>query len=390
MSLKRPFAGRESGSRYNRNISPRFMKNLSCYELNKKSLRKSCGRIQDNNLIAGYYRNLFENNNDDLFLRKAQSIGSCFKVWSLDVYRQQRVRNILSVNLCHDKFCKNCQNIISKRRYFKFSPELDKYSEYFDIYHVTFTVLNCSGSDLNSTLDKMYCKFRYIIEYFKSAKKIKGLDFSEFGFIGAVRSLEITVKKINNQIEYHPHFHCLFILKKDMRLKKEYINTYSFSRSGHCTRKFTALEILLQKLWYLVFNDIRVTSSAISNLREGYSGVAEKVKKGEYKEVFKYTLKEGFSEIANSEEVFNVLRIALKGRRIIQGYGVLFGVDFESDQIDEELDMVYYRLIRELDEIEDPERWHAKLEEIGRTFSDDDPVKYISKNSMRREVLENV
>ena len=365
------------------------MSDLTVYELNKKTLRKSCGRIQDNNLIAEFYRHLYEDKNDEIFLRKSQSIGSCFKVWDIDVYRQQKVRNVLRINLCHDKFCKNCQNILSKRRFLKFSPELDKYAEYFDIYHVTFTVPNCSGNNLKSTLDRMYKKFVYVVQYMQRKRILRGISFAEYGFVGAVRSLEITVKKVNGQIEYHPHFHCLFILKKDLRLKKEVINTFSFSRSGTCARKFTELEILLQKIWYLVFNGIRVTVSSVGDLREGYSGVAEKVRKGDYKEVFKYTLKEGFSEISNSEEVFNVLRIALKGRRIIQGYGVLFGVDFESDQIEEELDMVYYRLIQELNDIEDPERWYAKLEEIGRSLSDDDPVRYISKNSMRKEVLEN-
>ena len=49
---------------------------------------------------------------------------------------------------------------------------------------------------------------------------IAGVDFAQYGFVGAIRSFEIVI----SPTEYHPHLHCLFLMKKGLNLVQLYPN----------------------------------------------------------------------------------------------------------------------------------------------------------------------
>lgn len=352
-------------------------------EISKGGLKKALRKVGGNDVIADYYQDLF--NRTGNAPNRALAVRSCLKVWDLDYYRLQKVKDVIRVNLCHDIFCPNCQNLISKIRYGKYAPKLNELLKDYDIYHVVFTVPNCSGFELLGTLKKMYSKFTYVVQYLAGKRKCKKIDFLSYGYVGAVRSLEITTKARTTRpddLEYHPHFHCLFVLKKGIREKRQYTNDFSFKKNSTKKRRLTDFEILLQKSWYLFYNGQKLTKKAFDELRQGYSVYAEKVN-GDYKEVFKYVVKGLYDPKTGSfnytQKVFDILYNALHRRKIIQGYGILNKLTFGSELEENEKEEVYDEIIKELKKLEEPFRHYAKIDEIVSDYDVQEDMKYISK-----------
>lgn len=366
--------------------------NYSDVQVNGENFRKMSRKINANRLVAEYYEKYYK----DLGIscEKPKNVSSCFKVFDLDVYKQQRVKDIKRTNLCRNKFCINCQSQLSERRYEKFRPILEELSKDYSIYHMVFTVPNCSDAMLKFTLEKMNKKFAHLIRYFQCSKKIKGLDFSQYGFYGAVKCLEIVIHEKGFLSEFHPHFHCLFVLDKNFKEVGSHINTYSFSKSeiksdSHIKdgkRFFSDFEILLQKIWYLLFNDKKVTKENIENLDLGYSCFAQRII-SDYKEVFKYCMKGLFDPLTSrfmySYQTFVTLYEAIYRKKIIQGYGELNKYKFLLDDdldVEDKLD-AYNKIVVGLRLNEEPELVHSTLSEV---VSDMETKKYyyISKKSI--------
>lgn len=355
--------------------------------IDKKTIKKSVGRVSRNEEIAEYYSLMAEDEQSEIMLNKAEAISQCYKYWDIDHYRIQGVKDIKRIQLCKDKFCPNCQNILSQRRETKYKPLLDKLRKDYDIYHIVFTVPNCSSLLLNSTLDAMYQKFPYIIQYLQGSRRCKHIDYLQFGYVGAVRGVEVTSKRTSQGMEYHPHFHCLFVFRKGLDKEKKFINDYSFS-NGKINRKFTENEILLQKTWYLLYNGERLTESKLSDLMQGYSVIAED-SKGKYHQTFKYALKGTFKKGAPIFEYdeFKTLYKALYRRKLIQGYGILNRFKFEEDITEEEIDELYSQIIEELKRVEDPEAVTIRLDEVISDLESSN-IKYISRSTIRKELKE--
>ncbi len=354
--------------------------------LPKDAIKKIKHKITGNDIIASYYKELAKEYDDNKYNAKGFNVSGCYKVWDIDKYFFSNVKDVKRINLCHDKFCLNCQSVSANRRYAKYSPILKRLENRFDIYHVVLTVPNCTDYDLKLTLDKMYKKFVYVVQYLQCKRKAKGINFSKYGFAGGVRSLEITTKRKNGLNEYHPHFHCLFLLKKGIREKKVHINDFSFNkRLDKITRKFSDFEVLLQKCWYLFFNNQKLTTKALENLSQGYSATAE-VSNGKYHEVFKYAVKGSFKDgTIFHYDVFKTLLESLHRRKIIQGYGILKNVDFENDTIKEQADEIYKQIITQLQAIEDPIREYSQFNEVYKDI-DEEKFQYISKGQIIKDL----
>ena len=319
------------------------------YSLSVNKLLDAYDKVALNYKLVEIYGDMYLITNEEKYLKKKEQVARCYQELGVRYYREQGKVDLVDIVLCKDKFCKNCQNILSKKRYMKFKPFLDKYVEDYDIYHVTLTVPNCSNWQLQTTLDDMYNAFSRFIKMFRRSKgKYKFLDLPFLDYQGCVRSLEITYN--NETKQYHPHFHCLFIMSKDLPDERCVVNKFSY-KAGAFNRAFTLLEEKIQKLWYLFYNHIKVTESNFANCL-GYSCTCE-VTNYDYKEVFKYTLKESFDFILDSEPVFMCLESALYNRRVIQGYGCLFNLDFDND-LDILVDNLYDDYVEELKFQEDP------------------------------------
>lgn len=371
-------------------------------------------RIKKNETLAGYYEDLAEEFPAPPWTKKAEYFSreerlhetcisrgrrmrNCCKFWLLDYYRLQGVKDVLKTSRCEDIFCDCCGSAAAKQREEKFAPFLDALSEKFDIYHIVFTIPNIEGEELQPAVQNMYNNFAYIVRLFSGNAKIKGVDFLQFGYVGAVRALEITKSKVYGN--FHPHFHCLFIFKKGVKLKegKKHVNAYSFNNPdirrshrkkpdyGEPERYFSEFEILLQKIWRLRIDGVKVTKDNINALPLGYSVIADNAC-GHYHEVFKYATKgifKGEEGLANNYFDFKATFYTLYKRHIIQGYGVLRGFDFE-DAAKLEADERYNKVIETLQTLETPERISEYLEQINENIKREQTnnIVYISRASI--------
>ncbi len=312
-------------------------------------------RTSKNATIADFYEDLAEEEKKiglygeisarPLFERSYR-VRCCGFHWEADHYPLQGVKDLVRTYRCKDRFCDNCQNWLSIQRYKNFAPLLEELQMEHDIYHMVFTVPNVLGEELLPTIDRMYREFAYINRLFKGDAKIRGLDFLKYDYYGAIRSLEITKNRIENT--FHPHFHCLVILKKDCKLDRgrKIVNRFSFNNPdvvklhrkkkdyGEPERYFSPFEILMQKIWRMRYEGIKLTLQNINACKEGFSVIVEKATSKRFKEIFKYVtkgiFKEGDSAAHGIGYDFLALYYALKNRRLIQGYGALRCLNFEE------------------------------------------------------------
>ncbi len=317
------------------------------------------------------------------WLSKSRLIYNCCKYLDLDCYLKLKIKDVKRINLCRDKFCLNCQKKMAKARQERFAPELDRLRNEYEVFHLILTVPNCEGSELVSVVKKMYKKFPYMLEFFKGKRKVTGVDFLSYGYAGAVRGLEVTQ---DDNKRFHPHFHCMVLFKKGLQLEKTIINPYSFDH-GVLKNKFSKLEVLLQKLWYLLLNGERVTVKSIETLKLGYDVLMED-SVGHYHEVFKYAFKGAFDEekgvFLYNEQTFWTLYEAFHGRRMIQGYGLLYNFDECEDIIQAEADLRYDYIISVLKELDSPT---FRIENLDEVLERVRYWRYISKGNLKR-VLE--
>ena len=355
---------------------------ISDFQLQYDYFNQIDKHIRFNDQLADFYRELYDETADESVGTHARRVELCSKYLDFDYYRLQGVKAFRRINLCHDRFCANCQGLLARKRELKYGPILDDFAKTYSLWHVVFTVPNVSGEELRPQLQLMYKKFGYMMRYLKGDAKISGVNFLQYGFAGAIRSLEITQNFESGT--FHPHFHCVFMLRKDLQLEKTQLNSYSFSGST-LRRRFSEFEILLQKVWYLLLNGEEVNAPALDELAQGYSVIADPMEPGNYREIFKYAIKGCFKDDALYDfESFRTLYYALYNRRVLQGYGLLYRLDFEHDAIlEDEADEAYDVLIGALGSLEEPVFYAEKLEETLAECRRGN-IRYISKGSFRR------
>lgn len=319
-------------------------------------------RVRDNDVLADYYRELYEETEDPIFLNKAQSIGTCARQWFFDHYRLQRVRDLKSIFLCKDKFCLNCQALQQAVRLSRFSPILEELtSEGKCIYHAVFTCTNVPAEKLTATVNKMKSCFREIIRLFQGHLK-SSYNFRQYGFLGGVRGLEITTDN-----GYHVHFHSALAFDKPLFKEKDQVNKFSYDyrkTPPEFVRNFSRFEILIQKVWYCLMNDIPITRENIDSLKAGYSVTFDEVV-GTVYEVFKYVIKfekDDNGRLKMTYEQFKALYYALKGVHVFQGYGCFRNVAAPV-MTDEELEK-YNVIIAQLRLVEDPVEQYEPINEV--------------------------
>jgi hypothetical protein len=261
----------------------------------------------------------------------------------------------------------------------KYIPVLERYKD--RLYHMTLTQPNCSGEDLKHIIERMSVKFMYLKRYLRGEKKIKDLDFTEWGFKGAIRSLEVTFKNDS----YHPHYHVALALDCDIG-EKNIKNTYSKSYKSDQLKLFSDKEVLIQKIWYLLMNEQSVTKKAIDALNEGYSCVIERFKESDYAELFKYATKVTTEEhTLLTYEHFKTLYNALHSVKQIQGYGVFYRVKDEvTEDMIAEVERLYNDLIEYLQSIERPTQEVSHLKELLQ----DAQYKLISRKRIFRYLVD--
>ena len=365
-------------------------------------------RVHYNEYFAEFYGRFAEENEmpyvapdgeikygkDKKFLDRAKAMRECGKLMQFDYYRKMGYKNLIRMNRCRDRFCLNCMALEADQRFAQYGKVLDSFSATYDLYHIVFTVPNVSEWRLADTVTLIIDRFAYLIRYFNGTKRIHNVDFEKYGYAGAVRSLEITVSKKNGS--YHPHLHCMFILKKGLQLPGVYWNGFSEDNRGRReTRLFSELEMLLQRIWCLLILRIDVTKHNIEHIAElcdypdGFSVLAN-FSNGDYHEVFKYVIKGTFEEETLFKyEAVRTLYKALFGRRSYETFGILRRYDFNEVDADLGLgtpDEAFDLWLAKLKSEELPKRIEEKLDEILSVLKDENGngVKYVSKATFSR------
>ncbi|MGN4605233.1 protein rep [Bacillus cereus group sp. MYBK81-2] len=326
---------------------------LQSTEINDKFLKQIIENREFNDVIVSYYDRLYQESRDDGMKKKQENVKGCNDFWIIDKYHEHRLKEFKRTNLCKDKFCNNCKKVKQASRMGKFIPLIRPFAE--NMYQLTLTLPNVKGDELKETICKMQKAFARLIEYFKGKKQINGIDFEVMQYEGAIRSLEITYK--GN--EYHPHYHALIVLKvnklHDSMIRK-HKNVYSVDFKGKREpRLFSDIEILIQKVWYLILNGKRVTESAIQSLKKGYSCQLDKFNENDFVEIFKYMTKATTEDGKTlSYKQFKTLYYALFKVRQIQGYGIFYNLKDDEEINFDEVNEAYAEFIEELQTKEKP------------------------------------
>lgn len=373
---------------------------------NKGTFKNVKKRIKLNYVFSDYYDQLSKETGEDFF-NKSFALKNCCRLWAVDYYTLQGVKDIKATTHCQNRFCPNCQSLNAKLREERFTPFLDCFKRRFDIYHLILTVPNVRADVLKNSVNTMLYQFGQLFRLFRGNAKIAGYNLNEYKILGAVRGFEITKNHVENT--FHPHIHALLIVDgkngKSITKNKRHINEYSFNRehNKNVTKDkpylFSDFEILLQKIWRLKIDGRECTAENINALPLGYSVKCLRAKN--YHEVFKYATKGVFEkyDLNTGYEDFKALHYTLENRRLIQGYGILNGFKFDGtafnfdyiETLSETLKAIYgdkvaaekeYKeFIKRLQDIETPQLMEERLNDIINRF-DEKYITYISRASV--------
>jgi plasmid rolling circle replication initiator protein Rep len=127
----------------------------------------------------------------DKYFRLSERVKGCNSYWLFDVYKRQKIRDLQSINFCHNRFCSNCQKVVQGSRMARFIPWIQALGDGKYLYHIVLTVPNCSGENLRRVTKTMFKAFLKVTRYFSGDAKIKGENFQKYGYLGVIRALEI-------------------------------------------------------------------------------------------------------------------------------------------------------------------------------------------------------
>ena len=210
-------------------------------------------------------------------LERIQNCGS-FLLFHADERKEKK--KLVHANNCENRFCPMCAYKKSRKDAMKISVMLKYLENNCQFLFLTLTSPNVTSDNLSEEIK----------EYNEAFKRMTKLKPFLGAVVGYVRKLEITFNNDTNT--YHPHFHVLLAVKKNY-----FSNNY--------IKRDTWLE-----MWQKAKRDESITQVDVRKL-DMKKGVAE---------IAKYSSKD--SDYLISQDVFDVMYKALKGRQIITYNGV--------------------------------------------------------------------
>lgn len=269
--------------------------------------------------------------------RKADRIYNCMNLWQWDLYEKNKLMDLKRVNRCNNnRVCPNCKKLDLAKAIHKFNPifnDLITKQGYYP-YLATFTIPNCSASELKSTIKKLFKDFYKFYLGFSSNDN-RAIKFRNLHFVAGLRVLEITYNKENDT--YHPHLHCILFSDtsyNELDFKKDILGFYSSKRKTY--NKHSLNDINISKVWTLINQGDRLSKKNYDSLSSDprdllQCDIRELDERG-ILEVLKYTFKD--TDIANYE-VFKIILSAIENLRLRQGYGELYNISFEDVDVGE-------------------------------------------------------
>jgi len=198
-------------------------------------------------------------------------------------------------SLCRKRFCTECNRIKTAELTNGYKQPMIELGQ---LYFVTLTTPNVSGSKLKKEIQLMIKAFQLIKNNIRNTYKIK---------INGIRKIEITYNQDSNT--YHPHFHLI----------QDNLNASN----------------LIQALWIKQFPNASIKAQDIREINTKDESA--------FIELFKYATKETNSKGAiYSGEVLHTIYNSIQGIRIYQTYGTIKKVKkpIEEKQTEIELDFM--------------------------------------------------
>lgn len=192
-------------------------------------------------------------------------------------------KKLVKANNCENRFCPICAYKKARKEALKLSVLIKSLEKEYKFLFLTLTAPNVTSDNLNEEI-KLYN------ESFKRLTKLKPFMLAVVGY---VRKLEVTY---NHDLKtYHPHFHVL------LAVKKSYFSNNYIKRDEWL------------EMWKLAKRDDTITQVDVRKLDLSLDdkGILE---------IAKYSAKD--SDYLKSQEIFDVIYKALKGKRLITYNGV--------------------------------------------------------------------
>ena len=184
---------------------------------------------------------------------------------------------------CRLRYCPQCQY----RKSIKNFGQIIKVANSLNCawIHLVLTIRNCESADLSKSIDVL---FKNSTKFFNNYKK---------NFKGVLRACEVTYNKTEDT--YHPHLHCLIAVNKSYFTSRYYVKQK---------------DLLLT--WRALLNDKDNGGVFVSRVTDKSCSVAE---------IAKYCLKPLDCDIPEKKrlEVYQNIFTALKGKRLLQTFGVI-------------------------------------------------------------------
>ncbi len=173
---------------------------------------------------------------------KAERLATCSTFLQFKVY-SNGTKKLSSMNSCHVRLCPICSWRRSLKVYANIRQATEFLTEKYNRRYilVTLTVPNCPPERLTEVLNRMFKAFNR----FNQLKPIKT------AFTGFYRALEVT-RNCNPKSPlfgtYHPHFHCLFSVKKSYFNSRYYLSHDTIVKLWEASMRRNELDYL----WYRV------------------------------------------------------------------------------------------------------------------------------------------
>lgn len=214
----------------------------------------------------------------------------------LEFHREENHMTLKRANFCRERMCPMCQ----WRRSIKLAVQSDKIyriltDQGYKHVFVTLTIRNCNADELTDTVKKLqygFRRYRNTVQYINAVR-------------GAYSAIEITYNEEENS--YHPHIHALFTVERDYFSSHDYIKHEDLMKAWRKVMRLdydpqVQIEVVRQK------ENQTITSACV--------------------ELCKYPAK---TAELNRSDVLKTIDYALRGRRIINWYGIVADVRKKLD-----------------------------------------------------------
>jgi len=306
----------------------------------KKIAMKNAGYFY---MLSSEYMELNKNLGMTLYNR-AERILNCLNYWEWNLYKKNKILDLVKVSRCKDMFCPNCRSVNVYKAIINFSSGFRRMIiEGLNPYLMTLTVPNIKRELLDSEIEKMnkaFVKFwRWLYKpHKKNGRYYGGYKNRLFDAVGAIKVIEVTLQK-SDWDYFNLHFHVIVFLENEFPgdFIKHIDGGYQYKSKKYIL--YSDADTFIQKLWTMAYDrkDISFYSDASDDWKDNYiCDIRELSMPNGIWEVFKYCFKD--VDIRNYE-IFKDLFFGLKRKRLRQGYGELFNIkidDWALGQISED------------------------------------------------------